>query len=274
MQLFKWQSNGNFCHSGLDPESRIKRSDTIVPPSMGKKTERRYNDGFIFLFTALLGFLLLVSPPAGAEETPVLKTPLDKLSYSIGVQTARTFTKDEVKIDLDLVIKGLKDGFAGGKLLMPEKEIRQEMRSVQAEVRRKMVLNQRVALVENKKNGEAFLAANKVKEGVVTLPSGVQYKILKAGNGRQPTDADIVACNFRGTLLDGTEFDSSESGKPINMKVSTLIPGWREAIKLMPSGSTWQIFVPSQLAYGERGVGSDIGPNETLIFEVELLSIK
>jgi FKBP-type peptidyl-prolyl cis-trans isomerase len=251
------------CHSGFDPESRFKLLDTGI----------RRCDGFVSVIIVMLGILLLVVP-ARAQEAPVLKSPKDKLSYSIGVQTAKTFAKDEVEIDMDLVIRGLKDGFAGGKLLMPEKDIRQAMRTVQAEVRRKMVLNHRVAIIENKKKGDAFLAANKGKEGVITLPSGVQYKILKAGSGKQPTDADIAVCDFRGTLLDGTEFDSTEPGKPTNMKISTLMPGWKEAMKLMPTGSTWQIFVPSQLAYGERGVGSDIGPNEMLIFEVELLSIK
>jgi FKBP-type peptidyl-prolyl cis-trans isomerase FklB len=131
-----------------------------------------------------------------------------------------------------------------------------------------------LALEDNKKKGEVFLAENKTKEGVVVLPSGVQYKILKAGNGKKPIDSDVVQVYYRGTLLDGSEFDATEPGQPADLKASSLIAGWKEALRLMPAGSKWQIFVPSQLAYGERGVGSDIGPNETLVFEVELLAVK
>jgi FKBP-type peptidyl-prolyl cis-trans isomerase FklB len=127
----------------------------------------------------------------------------------------------------------------------------------------------------NKKTGEEFLAANKSKDGVVALPSGLQYKILTAGTGAKPTASDSVECNYRGTLINGTEFDSSSKhGGPATFPVSGVIKGWTEALQLMPVGSKWQLFVPSDLAYGERGAGGDIGPNETLIFEVELLSIK
>jgi FKBP-type peptidyl-prolyl cis-trans isomerase FklB len=127
----------------------------------------------------------------------------------------------------------------------------------------------------NKKQGDAFLAANKGKEGVVTLPSGLQYKILSAGTGPKPATSDSVVCNYRGTLIDGTEFDSSyKRGQPATFPVGGVIKGWTEALQLMPVGSKWQLFVPSELAYGERGTGADIGPNAVLIFEVELLSIQ
>jgi FKBP-type peptidyl-prolyl cis-trans isomerase FklB len=127
----------------------------------------------------------------------------------------------------------------------------------------------------NKKEGEAFLAANKTKEGVVTLPSGLQYKVLKAGTGPKPSANDSVVCNYRGTLLDNTEFDSSyKRGQPATFPVGKVIKGWTEALQLMPVGSKWQLFIPSELAYGPRGAGPDIGPNATLIFEVELLSIQ
>ena len=127
----------------------------------------------------------------------------------------------------------------------------------------------------NKKEGEAFLAANKGKDGVVTLPSGLQYKILTAGTGPKPTASDSVVCNYRGTLINGTEFDSSyKRGQPATFPVTGVIKGWTEALQLMPVGSKWQLFIPSDLAYGERGAGADIGPNSTLIFEVELLSIE
>ena len=131
-----------------------------------------------------------------------------------------------------------------------------------------------MAAQDNKKKGEGFLAGNKTKEGVVALPGGLQYKVLKAGGGRKPTEADTVTCRYKGTLIDGTEFDSSgSSGQPATLKVSEVIPGWREALKLMPVGSEWQLFIPSQLAYGQQGSGR-IGPNETLIFDVELVGIK
>jgi FKBP-type peptidyl-prolyl cis-trans isomerase FklB len=128
---------------------------------------------------------------------------------------------------------------------------------------------------KNKKDGEAFLAANAGKEGVVKLPSGLQYKILTPGTGPKPSATDSVVCNYRGTLIDGTEFDSSyKRGQPATFGVGRVIKGWTEALQLMPVGSKWQLFVPAQLAYGDRGAGADIGPNATLIFEVELLSIE
>jgi len=136
------------------------------------------------------------------------------------------------------------------------------------------MLSKRIATEDNKKKGEAFLQANKAKEGVVALPNGLQYKVLKAGDGRKPLESDMVLCHYRGTLLDGTEFDSTEAERPATLKVSALINGWKEALKLMPAGSKWQLAIPPQLAYGERGVGGDIGPNETLLFEVELVAIK
>jgi FKBP-type peptidyl-prolyl cis-trans isomerase FklB len=148
------------------------------------------------------------------------------------------------------------------------------MNSYQVDIRKNALLSKRLALEDNKKKGEAFLAENKTKTGVIALPSGVQYKILKAGNGKKPIESDLVKVLYRGTLLDGTEFDATEPDRPVDLKVSALIVGWKEAVTLMPAGSKWQIVIPSQLAYGERGVGNDIEPNETLVFEVELLEIK
>lgn len=220
--------------------------------------------------------IVLMTAQALAEEASLLKTPKDMVNYSLGVGIARNFKRQGIEIDQELVIKGLRDVLSGGKLLMTEKELRKTMNDLQAEVRRNQAAAIRVATVENKKKGDAFLAENRTKEGVVSLPSGLQYKILKAGGGRKPTDADEVEVNYRGTLIDGTEFDSTErAGKPAVLKVKGgVIPGWSEALKLMPAGSKWQIVVPPPLAYGERGVGTEIGPNETLIFDVELLSIK
>jgi len=211
---------------------------------------------------------------AGAEEIVALKTKKDMLSYGIGVSVAKNFRQQETDVDMDLLVKGLKDGLTGTKLLMPEKELRKVLNIYQGEVRQKTVLSKRIAAEENKKKGEAFLLKNETRDGVIALPNGMQYRILKTGDGRKPLESDMVLCNYRGSLLDGTEFDATEAGRPATLKVSSLISGWKEALKLMSAGSKWQIAIPPQLAYGERGVGSDIGPNETLLFEVELVAIK
>jgi FKBP-type peptidyl-prolyl cis-trans isomerase FklB len=221
-----------------------------------------------------LGVMLLAAQVSAGEQ-PVLKTDQDKVSYGIGVDVGRNFKRQGIEVDLDLLLKGMKDGLSEEKLLIPEGELRKIMNTFQSELRQKQVQAMRIAAVENKKIGDAFLAENKTKPGVVTLPSGLQYKILTAGNGKTPTDADMVVCSYRGTLIDGTEFDSSDPGQPATFKVSGgVIPGWTEALKLMPVGSKWQLFIPPNLAYGARGAGRDIGPNATLIFELELVAVK
>lgn len=220
----------------------------------------------------VLGACLLVAQ-ANAGKVPVLKSDKDRLSYGIGVNIGKNFKIDEVDIDMNLLNKGVKDGLAGAKLLMPEKELHQLMRDFQTTLRQKAVQRQRIAAEENRRKGIKFLEENKAKADVVTLPSGLQYMIIKAGNGAKPTDGDSVLCYYRGTLLDGTEFDGTEPGKPATLKVASLIPGWKEALKLMPVGSKWQLAVPSELAYGSRGVGESVGPNATLLFDMELLEI-
>jgi FKBP-type peptidyl-prolyl cis-trans isomerase len=226
------------------------------------------------MWLAILGVALLASR-AGAEETAVLKTQKEKVSYGIGVDLAKTFRSQGIEVDLDLLVRGLKDGLSGGKLLIPEADLRTVLAEFRAELMQKRAQEMKLAAEENRKKGEAFLAENSTREGVMTMPSGLQYKILKLGSGRTPTEADTVEVNYRGTLINGTEFDSSyRTGKPATFKVAAVIPGWIEALKLMPVGSKWQLFIPPQLAYGERGAGSDIGPDETLVFEVELLAIK
>jgi UDP-GlcNAc:undecaprenyl-phosphate/decaprenyl-phosphate GlcNAc-1-phosphate transferase len=213
--------------------------------------------------------------PNKAEEPVVLKTQKEAVNYAIGVNMIANLKQQGIEIDLDLVMKGMRDAFSGGKLLMTDEELRKNISLYQVRVRQNWAKARPMAAEANKKEGEAFLAENKNKEGVVTLPSGLQYRILKAGDGNKPTDADSVECNYRGTLINGTEFDSSyHTGRPATFKVTGVIPGWTEAFKLMPAGSIWQLFVPSQLAYGERGTSGPIGPNATLIFEVELLAIK
>ena len=225
----------------------------------------------------LLAFLAVgfLAANACADGVPALKTQKEKVSYSIGVDVAKSLAKMGMDLDVDVFIKGLKDGFSGKKTLMTDDEMHATMTAFQNDLTKKQSQGKQTAAEENKKVGEAFLAENKKKEGVMALPSGLQYKILKAGNGKKPTAADTVECHYRGTLIDGTEFDSSyRRGEPATFPVAGVIPGWTEALKLMPVGSKWQLFVPSQLAYGEHGAGAEIGPNATLIFEVELLGIK
>ncbi len=210
---------------------------------------------------------------AWSEGVTELKSEKDKLSYAIGVSTGKNLKKQGTDIDMKILIQGMKSGLAGEKLLMPEKEIRNVMNNFATSLRQNDQVTRRQAMDVNKKKGDAFLAENKSKPGVVTLPSGVQYKIIKTGEGRKPAESDMVQVKYRGTLLDGTEFDDT-GDNIVNLKASALIAGWKQALTLMPVGSRWKIYIPSQLAYGERGVGSDIGPNETLVFEVELIAIK
>ena len=213
--------------------------------------------------------------PAAGPEALVLKTEKDKISYAVGMNVGTNLRKQSVDVDPAILLQGLKDGIAGNKPLMTEDETRTLLMQLQEETRKKQAEKAQQMGAANKAEGEAFLAANKNKEGVVTLPSGLQYKILKAGTGPKPSATDSVVCNYRGTLINGTEFDSSyKRGEPLTFPVNGVIKGWTEALQLMPVGSKWQLFIPAELAYGERGAGADIGPNATLIFEVELLSIQ
>lgn len=188
----------------------------------------------------------------------------------------KNLKRDSVEIDPAVLSRGLRDALAGNKLLLTDDEAKAALTALQAEVRATEEAKLKAVAIENKRAGDAFLAANKTKEGVVTLPSGLEYKIIKEGTGPKPTADDTVLCHYRGTLLDNTEFDSSyKRNEPLKIPVGGVIKGWTEAIQLMPVGSKWQLFIPSDLAYGERGApGSPIGPNSTLIFEVELISIE
>jgi FKBP-type peptidyl-prolyl cis-trans isomerase FklB len=212
-------------------------------------------------------------------KTPVpftLKTQKDKASYAIGLNIGKSMHKDSVEVDTSILLRGLKDGLAGSKPLLTDDEARAAMVTLQTDLRKKQEEKMLVQGEANKKDGEAFLAENKTKDGVVTLPSGLQYKILKEGTGPKPTATDTVVCNYKGTLLDNTEFDSSyKRGQPATFLVGGVIKGWTEALQLMPVGSKWQLFIPSELAYGARGgPGGGIGPNATLVFEVELMSVQ
>jgi FKBP-type peptidyl-prolyl cis-trans isomerase FklB len=213
---------------------------------------------------------------ATTAKTPlVLNTQKDKISYAIGMNVGKNLERQSVEVDPAILEQGVKDTLAGGKTLMTEQEAQTVLTELATEARKKQEEKMQAAGEANKKQGDAFLAANKTKEGVVTLPSGLQYKILKEGTGPKPTATDSVSCNYRGTLIDGKEFDSSyKRGQPATFPVNGVIKGWTEALQLMPVGSKWQLFIPPDLAYGARGAGADIGPDATLTFEVELLSIQ
>jgi FKBP-type peptidyl-prolyl cis-trans isomerase FklB len=211
----------------------------------------------------------------GTRAPLTLKTQKDKASYAIGLNIGKSMHKDGVEVDTAILARGVKDALAGGKTLLTDEEAKTALTLLTADLRKKAEGKAQVAGVANKTEGDAFLAANKTKDGVVTLPSGLQYKILKEGTGPKPTAADTVVCNYKGTLINDTEFDSSyKRGKPATFPVGQVIKGWTEALQLMPVGSKWQLFVPSELAYGARGASAEIGPNATLIFDVELLSIE
>ena len=215
------------------------------------------------------------SAAANSQPASTLKTDKEKFSYALGMNLGAGLHKQGVDIDAAMFAQGVKDAVAGGKTLLTQEEAQAALTAKQNEIRQKQQEKQAQVGEANKKEGEAFLAANKGKDGVVTLPSGLQYKILKEGTGPKPTASDTVSCNYRGTLINGTEFDSSyKRGQPLEFPVGGVIKGWTEALQLMSVGSKWQLFIPSDLAYGPRGAGADIGPNATLIFEVELMSIK
>ncbi len=223
--------------------------------------------------------LLSLAVPAVAEDAAPLKDKKGKISYSIGVDIGSTMKRQPFEIDPDLMARGIKDAYTGGKLAVSDNEVRETLMELQKELQAKqmeqMKQEMKKAGDKNKKEGDAFLAENAKKEGVKTLPSGLQYKVLKSGTGPTPKATDTVETNYRGTLINGTEFDSSyKRGQPATFPVNGVIAGWTEALQLMKVGDKWQLFVPPNLAYGERGAGREIGPNATLIFEVELLAIK
>lgn len=225
-------------------------------------------------WTVVLG-LALVALPVAAQDTPTFRSPKEKFSYALGMEIGNGFRKQSLELDPESVGKGLADAFSGGKTLLKEDEMRAVLTSAQEESKKKQAELRAEKAQTALKEGEAFLAANKRKEGVITLPSGLQYKILEAGKGEKPELDETVVCNYRGTLLDGTEFDSSaKHNGPATFPLKGVIKGWTEALQLMPVGSKWQLFVPPQLAYGQNGSGQIIPPNSTLVFEVELLAIK
>ena len=224
----------------------------------------------------MLTFIMTALPAlASAQAAPALTTEKDRLSYAMGMDLGAQLKTRSVEIDPAVFGRGLADALAGGKTLLTEDEAKAVITEMQKAMMVKLAAAAKVAAEKNKAEGEAFLAANKAKEGVVTLPSGLQYKILTTGSGSKPTLEDTVVCQYRLSLVGGKEVDSSiKRGQPFTIPVKSAIKGWTEVLQLMPVGSKWQVFVPPSLAYGERGGGADIGPNATLVFEIELVAIK
>lgn len=215
--------------------------------------------------------ILIFAAQVNAQQGAVLKDQKDKVSYTIGVNIGNNLKKQGIDINAELIAKGLKDAVAGTKTLLTDAEMQEVMAAFQKAQQQQMAN----LGAKNQKEGAAFLAANKTKEGVKTLPSGLQYKVIKPGTGAKPKVGDTVKANYKGSLIDGSVFDSSEQhGGPATFQVDRVIKGWTEALQLMEVGSKWQLFIPSELAYQETGAGEVIGPNATLIFDVELVSIE
>jgi FKBP-type peptidyl-prolyl cis-trans isomerase FklB len=228
------------------------------------------------ILAAFLLFTFAATACAGeAESKPAKPESLhDKASYSIGLNLGGNFKQQELPVNLDYLIQGLKDGLAGAEPMLAQEEIQTVMQAFQQEMMAKQKERHDAAAVKNKADAMEFLAANKTRPGVVTTESGLQYEVLTEGTGPRPKADDQVTVHYRGTLLDGTQFDSSlDRGQPATFPVGGVIPGWVEAMQLMPVGSKWKLYIPPELAYGERGARGAIGPNAALIFEVELIGI-
>ncbi len=207
-----------------------------------------------------------------AGETLELSTLNQKVSYIIGLNMGQNLKNDEVEVDIKALTMALEDSSAGRESRLTEEEIQQSMTAFQEMLQAKRADSVKLVADANAKEGAEFLAANGAKEGIVTTETGLQYRVITAGEGAKPGADDTVSVHYRGTLLDGTEFDSSyKRGEPVSFPVGGVIAGWTEALQLMGEGSKWELFIPSDLAYGPGGAGANIGPNSTLIFEVELL---
>ena len=219
--------------------------------------------------------LALLSGPSLAAEAPDLEDEQQKLSYSVGYQVGGDFRRQGLEIDPELVVKGVLDAQAGSDPLMTPEEMRQALTELKQHAAAAAKQQREEQARKNLAEGKAFLAENAKKEGVRTLPSGLQYQVLSEGEGDPPAATDTVTVHYRGTLIDGSEFDSSYvRGQPATFPLARVIPGWTEGLQLMRPGAKYRLFVPAELAYGERGGGAKIGPHSALVFEVELLSVQ
>lgn len=230
----------------------------------------------LVLAIALSGAASAQAPaPAPAALPDALKDPQAAASYAIGLNIGAGLRRDGITIDAGLVAQGLKDATTGAAPMLTEAQMRDALIKLQSDVQARRAEAMAHAGETNKTQGAAFLKANGAKAGVTTLPGGLQYEVLTAGTGPKPTVDDVVVCNYRGTLLDGTEFDSSyKRGQPETFTVGGVIKGWTEVLQKMPVGSKWRVYIPADMAYGEKGAPPDIGPNAVLTFDIELLSIQ
>jgi FKBP-type peptidyl-prolyl cis-trans isomerase FklB len=223
-----------------------------------------------------VGAILLCLLAACSEEPREveLESLTDRVGYGIGLRIGRDFRAQQVAIDPRVLLKGVEDGLSGAAPLLSEEEIQQALTALQAELNERQKKRRQTLAEENRRAGQAFLEQNGKKAGVVTLPSGLQYQVLRPGEGKTPNQNDRVTVHYRGRLVDGTEFDSSYArNKPATFPVAGVIPGWSEALQRMPAGAQWRICLPPDLAYGSQGAGPMIGPEAVLIFEIELLSV-
>ena len=247
----------------------VQTSADLLPESAAPRRST------VMKYSSILLVALLLASTAFSQDNPPLKDEKDKVSYSIGLDIGNTFKKQSMDINLDVLMTGLRDALSGNKPLLTDEQVKETMTAYSKTMMEKQASQAKEAGAKNLAVGEKFLAENKTKEGVKTTPSGLQYKVIKEGSGASPKATDTVETHYRGTLINGTEFDSSyKRNEPATFPVNRVIKGWTEALQMMKPGSKYQLFIPANLAYGERGAGQDIGPNETLIFEVELLNVK
>jgi len=225
-------------------------------------------------YVSVLTLALLVALPTLGTAADKPESLEERVSYGIGMNIARDFEKQEIKVNPELLAQGIKDVQAGGATLMNDDEVKATIAELQEMLKAKQAAMMKDLGEANKKAGAEFLAANAKKEGVKTTASGLQYKVIEAGTGKSPAETDKVKVHYTGTLVDGKEFDSSiKRGQPATFPVNGVIKGWTEALQLMKEGAKYQLYIPAELAYGERGAGPVIGPNSTLIFDVELIAV-
>ena len=264
----------------LSPEAEISLALAEITllvslNSRAVSSARTHKNAMKSITTAALALSLLACTATAADTKMTLKDDKDKISYSIGLNIGRSMKSEGLPINPDALAAAMKDVFSGAKPLLTDEEVKVVMENFQKEMQAKQLKSREEGLGKNKAEGEKFLADNKKKAGVKSTASGLQYTVIKDGTGKTPKATDTVSTHYRGTLINGTEFDSSyKRGEPAEFPVNGVIKGWTEALQLMKEGSKWQLYIPSDLAYGERGAGKDIGPNSTLIFEIELLKVK
>lgn len=229
----------------------------------------------LILFLLTFGLILFPACKKSEVKKATLETQKDKASYAIGFDLGKNLKKYSEDIELEKMLQGIRDGISGQNSILTEEETKKTLSEFQQTLIRKEMERRKELAVKNKVEEEKFLAENSKKEGVVTTASGLQYKVIREGKGSKPTLEDTVKVHYKGTFINGKEFDSSyKKGEPVTFQLKNMIPGWIEALPLMNEGSKWQIFIPSALAYGEQGAGDIIEPNSLLIFEVELLEVE